>query len=67
MIKKLEWRQTVTQTPVLLAQIKTGNNSYKLKNKICCNTYCIICVSTIKSEWMRIKAKNKTEQFFVHI
>ena len=50
MIKKLDWKQTITQTPVLLAQIKTGNNSYKLKNKICCSTYCLICVSTIKSE-----------------
>ena len=36
-----------TRLPILLAQIKAGNNSCKLKNKI--RQYCIFCICIIKS------------------
>ena len=41
----------LTRLPVLLAQIKAGNNSHKLKKKTKKKTdkYCIFCINTIKS------------------
>ena len=47
----------LTRLPILLAQIKAGNNSYKLKNKIrkilyyvyTILYYTILCISIIES------------------
>ena len=42
----------LTRLPVLLAQIKAGNNSHKLKknkNKKTTDKYCIFYINTIKS------------------
>ena len=36
-------KKLLTRLLILLAQIKDGNNSYKLEK------YCIICINTIKS------------------
>ena len=47
-LKILTPNKLLTRIPVLLGQIKTGNNSYKLKNKI--KQYCIFCIRIIKSQ-----------------
>ena len=41
----------LTRLPVLLAQMKAGNNSHKLKKnpKKPPDKYCIFCINTIKS------------------
>ena len=46
-LKVLTPNKLWTRFSILLAQIKAGNNSYKLKMKS--NKYCIFCISTIKS------------------
>ena len=46
-LKILTPKKLLTRLPLLLAQIKAGNNSYKLKTKS--NKYYIFCMSIIKS------------------
>ena len=46
-LKILTPNKLLTRLPILLAQIKAGNNSYKLKNEIRQILY--FCISTIKS------------------
>ena len=46
-LKILNPNKLLTRLPILLAQIKAGNHSYKLKNEI--NKCYIFCISIIKS------------------
>ena len=46
-LKILTPKKLLTRLPLLLAQIKAGNNSCKLKTKS--NKYYIFCMSIIKS------------------
>ena len=46
-LKILTTNKLLNRLRMLLAQIKAGNNSYKLKKKS--DKYCIFCISAIKS------------------
>ena len=48
-LKTLAPNKLLTRLPILLAQIKAGNNSCKLRSEIRQILYCIFCISIIKS------------------
>ena len=47
-LKILTRSKLLTRLPILLPHVKVGNNSYKLKNEIRQNVFCISIIKSLK-------------------